>query len=133
MAYRKGTEAKRCNIPYHQCWLTKGQQISDSTPIAFHYTRNFRPNQSLIVEDDLIACDLDEAPDSYKSEGLINVCSLTTDLAAVPKSLFTQLTTTKGIVFENLDFTLEMSVGNELKFELKVDGVSYGSVETKFH
>ena len=101
--------------------------------MSFHYTRNFRPGQSLIVEDDLIACDADTAPDSMK-KGLINVCTLTTDLNAVPKSLFTRLTTSKGIEFDNLDFTLDMTIDSaSLIFELKVDGVPYGKVVAKFH
>jgi len=86
-----------------------------------------------VVEDDLIACDADVAPDAYK-KGLINVCTLTTDLNAVPKTLFTRLTTTKGIEFDNLDFTLDMTIDSaSLIFELKVDGVRYGHVTAKFH
>jgi hypothetical protein len=111
----------------------QGAQVSESQPISFHYTRNFRPGQSLIVEDDLIACDADVAPDSYR-KGLINVCTLTTDLNRVPKSLFTRLTTTKGVEFDNLDFTLDMRIDSAgLVFELKVDGVRYGVVSAKFH
>ncbi|KAH7398970.1 hypothetical protein DE146DRAFT_678065 [Phaeosphaeria sp. MPI-PUGE-AT-0046c] len=116
-----------------QWHIAKGAQVSESTPISFHYTRNFRPGQSLIVEDDLIACDAESAPESFR-KGLINVCTLTTDLNTVPKSLFTRLTTTKGVEFYNLDFTLDMRIASAgLVFELKVDGVRYGSVEAKFH
>jgi hypothetical protein len=123
--------------PYETCPLLtskhQGAQVSESTPISFHYTRNFRPGQSLVVEDDLIACDAEGAPDSFR-KGLINVCTLTTDLNSVPKSLFTRLTTTKGVEFDNLDFTLDMRIASAgLVFELKVDGVRYGSVEAKFH
>jgi hypothetical protein len=111
----------------------QGAQVSEASPISFHYTRNFRPGQSLVVEDDLIACDADVAPDSFR-KGLINVCTLTTDLNTVPKSLFTRLTTTKGVEFDNLDFTLDMRIESAgLMFELKVDGVRYGGVSAKFH
>ncbi|KAF3046083.1 hypothetical protein E8E12_010928 [Didymella heteroderae] len=117
--------------PLWERWM--GAQVSESQPISFHYTRNFRPGQSLIVEDDLIACDMDVAPDSFR-KGLINVCTLTTDLNNVPKSLFTRLTTTKGVEFDNLDFTLDMRIESAgLVFELKVDGVRYGGVQAKFH
>lgn len=113
--------------------FTQGAQVSESTPISFHYTRNFRPGQSLVVEDDLIASDADTAPDSFR-KGLINVCTLTTDLNTVPKSLFTRLTTTKGVEFDNLDFTLDMRIESAgLVFELMVDGVRYGGVSAKFH
>ncbi|KAI9888220.1 MAG: hypothetical protein M1814_000956 [Vezdaea aestivalis] len=116
-----------------QWHIAKGEQVSERKAVSFHYTRNFRPGQSLVVEDDLIACDADTAPDAYK-KGLINVCTLTTDLNAVPKGLFTRLTTTKGIEFDNLDFTLDMTIDSaSLIFELKVDGVRYGKVIAKFH
>ncbi|EKG11037.1 Heat shock protein Hsp70 [Macrophomina phaseolina MS6] len=116
-----------------QWHIKKGDQISDAHPISFHYTRNFRPNQSLVVEDDLIACDWDEAPGSLQ-KGLTTVCTLTTDLGKVPKSLFTRLTTSKGVEFDNLDFSLDMRVESAgLVFELCVDGVGYGRVEAKFH
>jgi len=86
------------------------------------------------VSDDLIASDSDGDPPSASTKDLINVCTLTTDLAAVPKSLFTRLTTTRGVEFDNLDFTLEMSVESAgLAFELKVDGYRYGRVEADFH
>jgi hypothetical protein len=118
-----------------QWHIGKGEQISEQTPISFHYTRNFRPNQSLVVEDELIACDDDEAPDAHEpGSGLISVCTLTTDLSAVPRGLFTRLTTTKGVEFDNLDFTLDMRIESAgLVFELKVDGVRYGQVQAKFN
>ncbi|KAI0011688.1 actin-like ATPase domain-containing protein [Xylariaceae sp. FL0662B] len=116
-----------------QWHIAKGEAISPLSPIAFHYTRNFRPGQLLIVTDDLIACRADEAPAAYNHD-LIHVCTLTTDLNAVPRSLFTRLTTTRGVEFDNLDFTLEMIVDSAgLGFELKVDGVRYGRVEAEFH
>ncbi|PKS06935.1 hypothetical protein jhhlp_005531 [Lomentospora prolificans] len=113
--------------------MAKGEAISPLQPIAFHYTRNFRPGQPLIVTDDLIACEADEPPTAYTKD-LVHVCTLTTDLSAVPRSLFTRLTTTRGVEFDNLDFTLEMTVDSAgLGFELKVDGVRYGRVEAEFH
>ncbi|KAI0162396.1 hypothetical protein BJ166DRAFT_266467 [Pestalotiopsis sp. NC0098] len=116
-----------------QWHIAKGEAISPLSPIAFHYTRNFRPGQSLVVTDDLIACEADEPPVAYGRE-LVHVCTLTTDLSAVPRSLFTRLTTTRGVEFDNLDFTLEMIVDSAgLGFELKVDGVRYGRVEAEFH
>jgi hypothetical protein len=115
-----------------QWHIAKGEAVSPLKPVAFHYTRNFRPGQSLVVTDDLIACESDEAPEAYTRE-LIHVCRLTTDLSAVPRHLFTRLTTTKGVEFDNLDFSLEMVVDSAgLGFELKVDGVRYGRVEAEF-
>ncbi|KAI1107360.1 actin-like ATPase domain-containing protein [Jackrogersella minutella] len=116
-----------------QWHIAKGEAISPRSPIAFHYTRNFRPGQSLVVTDDLIACEADEPPAAYSRE-LVHVCTLTTDLSAVPRSLFMRLTTTRGVEFDNLDFTLEMIVDSAgLGFELKVEGVRYGRVDAEFH
>lgn len=85
------------------------------------------------MTDDLIGCDADTAPDSY-SKDLSKVCTLTTDLNTVPRTLFTRLTTSKGVEFDNLDFTLDMRIESAgLVFELKVDGVRYGAVSAKFH
>ncbi|KXT17946.1 hypothetical protein AC579_5945 [Pseudocercospora musae] len=118
-----------------QWHIAKGTPTSADQPISFHYTRNFRPGQSLVVEDDLIACEDDEAPDACGGmQSLINVCTLTTDLNAVPKGLFTRLTTTKGVEFDNLDFELHMKIESaSLVFELRVDGVKYGAVQAEFH
>lgn len=68
------------------------------------------------------------------TKDLTNVCTLTTDLNTVPKSLFTRLTTSKGIEFDNLDFELHMKIESaQLVFELRVDGIKYGSVHADFH
>ncbi|KAI7591483.1 hypothetical protein KC343_g18153 [Hortaea werneckii] len=116
-----------------QWHIAKGTPISADQPVSFHYTRNFRPGQSLVVEDDLVGCELDDAPDAFGKD-LITVCTLTTDLSAVPKSLFTRLTTTKGIEFDNLDFELHMKIESaNLVFELRVDGVKYGTVKADFN
>ncbi|WPH04010.1 Hypothetical protein R9X50_00689400 [Acrodontium crateriforme] len=116
-----------------QWHIAKGASISADQPISFHYTRNFRPGQSLVVDDELIGCDSDAAPDAL-DKSLIKVCTLTTDLNAVPRSLFTRLTTTKGFEFDNLDFELHMKIESaNLVFELRVDGVKYGSVQADFH
>ncbi|EMC96848.1 hypothetical protein BAUCODRAFT_70194 [Baudoinia panamericana UAMH 10762] len=116
-----------------QWHIAKGTPISADQPISFHYTRNFRPGQSLIVEDDLIGCETETAPDAF-GKALVKVCTLTTDLNSVPRSLFTRLTTTKGIEFDNLDFELHMKIESaNLVFELRVDGVKYGSVQADFH
>lgn len=111
----------------------QGTAISPDTPISFHYTRNFRPSQSLVVEDELIACGSDLAPSS-RTKTLSTVCTLRTDLAAVPESLFTKLKTSKGQEFLNLDFELVMRIlSADLVFELRVGGVGYGVVQAEFH
>ncbi|KAK4552817.1 hypothetical protein LTR86_010151 [Recurvomyces mirabilis] len=116
-----------------QWHIAKGTPISADQPVSFHYTRNFRPGQSLVIEDELIAFEGDTAPDAFGKD-LFKVCTLTTDINSVPKSLFTRLTTTKGLEFDNLDFELHMKIESaNLVFELRVDGVQYGSVQADFN
>ncbi|KAF7532373.1 hypothetical protein G7054_g8021 [Neopestalotiopsis clavispora] len=102
-----------------QWHIAKGEAISPLSPIAFHYTRNFRPGQSLIVTDDLIACEADEPPVAPECCAEEFVHSANNHAC---------------VEFDNLDFTLEMIVDSAgLGFELKVDGVRYGRVEAEFH
>ncbi|KAK6003767.1 hypothetical protein QM012_009538 [Aureobasidium pullulans] len=116
-----------------QWHISKNTAISPETPISFHYTRNFMPNQSLIVTDELIACGSDIAPPS-RTKTLSTVCTLRTDLNAVPQELFTRLKTSKGAEFLNLDFELVMRIQSaDLVFELRVGGVGYGVVQAEFH
>lgn len=80
-----------------------------------------------------MGCAADDAPDAM-DKSLIKVCTLTTDLNAVPKGLFTRLTTTKGIEFDNLDFELVMKIESaNLTFELRVDNQPYGLVKADFN
>ncbi|KAH0264336.1 actin-like ATPase domain-containing protein, partial [Aureobasidium melanogenum] len=116
-----------------QWHIAKNTAISPETPISFHYTRNFMPHQSLIVTDELIACGSDLAPSS-RTKTLSTVCTLRTDLGAVPQELFTRLKTSKGNEFLNLDFELVMRIQSaDLVFELRVGGVGYGVVQAEFH
>jgi len=107
--------------------------ISPDTPVIFHYTRNFRAGQSMVVEDEVIACDEEDAPPQFR-KSLSTVCTLRTDLSGVPKCLFEKLVTTKGVEFQNLDFELHMKIQSaNLVFELVIAGISYGCVEAEFH
>ncbi|KAL0635321.1 hypothetical protein Q9L58_005711 [Maublancomyces gigas] len=116
-----------------QWHIARGQPVSDCTPISFHYTRNFRPGQTLIVEDELMMCQSEIAPQNMSAD-VGSVCTLMTDLSAVPRSEFTKLTTSKGVEYLNLDFSLDFIVDSaSLMFELKVGGVAYGSVTATFH
>jgi hypothetical protein len=134
MAYRKGIfPLPLLPLSPLTSLLLQDTAISPATPISFHYTRNFRPSQSLIVEDELIACGSDIAPSSH-TKTLSTVCTLRTDLAAVPENLFTRLKTSKGVEFLNLDFELVMRIlSADLVFELRVGGVGYGVVQAEFH
>lgn len=69
-------------------------------------------------------CQSEIAPQNMSAD-VGSVCTLMTDLSAVPRSEFTRLTTSKGAEYLNLDFSLDFIVDSaSLMFELKVGGVS---------
>lgn len=69
-------------------------------------------------------CQSEIAPQNMSAD-VGSVCTLMTDLSAVPRSEFTKLTTSKGVEYLNLDFSLDFIVDSaSLMFELKVGGVS---------
>ncbi|RPB08315.1 actin-like ATPase domain-containing protein [Morchella conica CCBAS932] len=137
----KHPKAERYWSPLWERWMiddrmewhiNRGQSISENTPIRFHYTRNFE--SSLIVEEELMICESAIAPMTRKDQSVRPLCTLKTDLSTVPKKEFTRLETSDGRVFMNLDFALELRVDSaSLMFELKVKGISYGSVTATFH
>lgn len=70
-------------------------------------------------------CQSEVAPQNMSAD-VGSVCTLMTDLSAVPRSKFTKLTTSKGVEYLNLDFSLDFIVDSaSLMFELKVGGVSF--------
>lgn len=125
MAYSPLLGRRRLQYLTDNADIARGQPVSDCTPISFHYTRNFRPGQTLIVEDELMMCQSEVAPQNM-SGSVGSVCTLMTDLSAVPRSEFTKLTTSKGVEYLSLDFSLDFIVDSaSLMFELKVGGVSF--------
>lgn len=73
-------------------------------------------------------CQSEVAPQNMSAD-VGSVCTLMTDLSAVPRSEFTKLTTSKGVEYLNLDFSLDFIVDSaSLMFELKVGGVSFFSL-----
>lgn len=70
-------------------------------------------------------CQSEIAPQNMSAD-VGSVCTLMTDLSAVPRSEFTKLMTSKGVEYLNLDFSLDFIVDSaSLMFELKVGGVSF--------
>jgi hypothetical protein len=60
-------------------------------------------------------------------------CQLEADLHEIPRELFEKRTNSKGEEYWEIHFTLAMTPGSAcLLFELEFNGVSYGSVTTKY-
>ena len=64
---------------------------------------------------------------------MTKVCTLHTDLSRVPKRAFRSIRDERGVKVSQLSYSLEMRIDSaSMEFELKVDGVGYGSVAASF-
>ncbi|KAK4995018.1 hypothetical protein LTR66_005073 [Elasticomyces elasticus] len=116
-------------------FITKGQTVSSTDPICFWFSRVLQPGDSRIVVDDLITCDDDTAPDWYDAGGHAAkiLCTLETDLSTVPEHFWKEECGPSGQIFHRLDHQLGMQIeSGGLKFDLRVNGVTYGSVVAEF-
>ncbi|KAF8249243.1 actin-like ATPase domain-containing protein [Wilcoxina mikolae CBS 423.85] len=126
------------NLKWH---ITRNQVIgvSDSTSIEFYRLVSIPANPSerpyMMFTDELLACDLDNAPDfKWKNPNSIyRVSTLRSDLSSVPLNKFQKWTNSAGQRYYKVNYHLTMSrVSEVLKFELLFDGLSRGSVTAEF-
>ncbi|KAF8243917.1 hypothetical protein K440DRAFT_611241 [Wilcoxina mikolae CBS 423.85] len=88
----------------------------------------------LMFTDELLACDLDDAPDfKWKNPGSIyRICTLPSDLSGIPLRKFSKYTNSLGVQYYRIDFELQISrVDEVMKFELLFEGESRGEVSAK--
>jgi hypothetical protein len=117
-------------------FIEKGQTVSSTEPIVFNFYRNFASAASRTVVDDLIVCDKDRAPAYFrKSDGFPSkvLCSMVINLANVPGRLWESHRAVDGSLYQRLNYQLGMQIeSGSLKFDLRVDGVTYGNVTASF-
>ena len=117
-------------------FIRKGQAVSATEPAIFAFYRDIPTGGSKIVHDELIACDLDQAPTGFE-HGLRTsthvLCRLTSDLSKVPITYFKNQVTVDGKRFQRISYKLGMRVeSGGLRFDLRVGNVEYGSVKATF-
>ncbi|KAF8542987.1 hypothetical protein BDD12DRAFT_727596 [Trichophaea hybrida] len=124
-------------VDSHMEWYIQRDTLS--TSISFYRMvpvpvgRNARPN--LVFYNDLLAYNYDDPPDfSWRIPGAVyRVCTLRSDLSAVPCRKFPKVANSQGMLFYRVEFELRMTLVSEvLKFELLFDGRPYGEVTAKF-
>ncbi|CEL07319.1 hypothetical protein ASPCAL10479 [Aspergillus calidoustus] len=109
-------------------------KIAESEPIRMDFYRAVRVSKrpDLTFRQFLYFCNDDEAP-SMDNERVIKSCQLEADLHDIPRELFQKKTNSKGDEYWEIPFTLTMTPCSAcLLFELEFNGVSYGSVTTKY-
>lgn len=63
----------------------------------------------------------------------MHLCLVEADLRQIPQTLFERRKNSKGVEYFNIPFTLSITpTSASLIFELEFNGVSYGSVRSKY-
>ena len=118
-------------------YIEKGQTVSSTEPILMDFYRTFPSGVDKISTSSLIVCDDNVAPSyfpkSKKSTARV-LCSLVADLNDVPARYWkTKRSGHDGSTYQQIDYKLGMQLSSGgLKFDLKIDGVSYGNVTASF-
>ncbi|KAI9043281.1 Hsp70 family protein [Aspergillus affinis] len=78
-------------------------------------------------------CNSAKAP-KVEDDSLIKLCTLEADLTKIPRSLFVKRRNSKGVEYYDISYVLVMtSASAALIFELQFEGMSYGSVRSKYY
>ncbi|KAF9883002.1 hypothetical protein FE257_004342 [Aspergillus nanangensis] len=115
-------------------YITKSSKIYEDKPIkmGFYHTVQAIHAHELHFLEDLQFCNDENAPNAMNSK-VMRLCSLEADLSKVPRKLFEQKTNSQGVQYFKIPFKLVMTpTSASLLFELEFNGVSYGSVRTKY-
>ncbi|PYI00230.1 actin-like ATPase domain-containing protein [Aspergillus sclerotiicarbonarius CBS 121057] len=147
-----------CNAPYiegvhspnDKCWddlqerylatdqmewyIKKFSNLSENQPIRMSFSRGVRitDTDGLLFQQKLMFCNSDGAPDRRNNETL-QLCSLEADLRRIPRGLFKKRRNSQGVEYFKIHFELVLiPTSASLLFELEFNGVSYGSVRSKY-
>ncbi|KAL4919228.1 hypothetical protein BDW62DRAFT_209940 [Aspergillus aurantiobrunneus] len=115
-------------------YIKKSSKISENQPIQMTFYQNVEVGNSedLIFHTDLEFCNEEQAPD-VKNKKIMALCELEADLRQIPNELFERKTNSKGVEYFRIFFVLTMiPTSASLLFELEFNGVSYGSVRSRY-
>jgi len=123
-------------------WFVKKNEVVGNTTsisVSFHRTLEVTGNPderpSMIFSDDLVACDIDDAPDyKWKNPRVVKrICTVHSDLSTVRIEELRRETRANGKSYCQLKHELKLTILNEvLKFELVHQGVTKGTVTSRF-
>ncbi|KAJ5143425.1 uncharacterized protein N7515_002212 [Penicillium bovifimosum] len=114
-------------------FIRKGEPISESEPIKFDFYRVVATtNSSLVFTEHLLFCLQPTAP-GWIDSTVTTLCEVDADLSRVPRELFVKKTNSRGQHFYQIDYKLVLTPASaSLLFELYFNGVSYGSVKSRY-
>ncbi|KAJ5347015.1 actin-like ATPase domain-containing protein [Penicillium brevicompactum] len=115
-------------------YIKKSAKISERQPIKFNFYRAVRVDQAnnLVFTDDLFFCNDDREPD-FRCDRVLPLCTLESDLSKIPRQLFERKRNSKGIEYFKISYTLTVKPTSALLlFDLEFNGISYGSVSSRY-
>ncbi|KAL2824383.1 hypothetical protein BDW59DRAFT_180259 [Aspergillus cavernicola] len=115
-------------------YIKKSSKISENTPVRMAYFCKMQGNSpdDFIIRGRLYFCNDEEAP-NYKNKRTLRLCELEADLRQIPQELFQKKTNSQGVEYFKFPITLTMTpTSASLLFQLEFNGVSYGSVRSKY-
>ncbi|PYI07367.1 actin-like ATPase domain-containing protein [Aspergillus sclerotiicarbonarius CBS 121057] len=115
-----------------QWYLQKGQEVLENRPVRVPFHRVFTDNTRPVFYDQIDVCGDHEAPERL-NDNVFGVCTLKSDLRAIPTSLFVKKTNSKGKKYYTVNYDLVMTpLSGSIKFELEFNGASYGQIEATY-
>ncbi|KAI8935133.1 hypothetical protein NX059_007727 [Plenodomus lindquistii] len=115
-------------------WLLKtGQDLStrETSHAQFHLVKHFWPGVSRNAIIDLMASDVQNAPQGSQDKDVYKVATLNVDLNGLPQSAFAVRSGVHGLFYE-LSFSVEIAVQSSLEYSFLVNGTRYGSVTATY-
>ncbi|PWY75036.1 actin-like ATPase domain-containing protein [Aspergillus heteromorphus CBS 117.55] len=126
---------ERWYVPKVMAWyIKKGDEIAENKPIRLPFNRSLADidRSKLIFHDELLVCHKSESP-RRRDETVFEVCTLESDLSAVPTYLFEAKTNSRGTKYYRVNYVLIMTPRSaSITFELEFNGTSYGLIQSKY-
>lgn len=123
-------------------WYVKKNEVvghTVSVSFSFHRTLEVSENPderpSLLFSDDLVACDIDDAPDfKWQNPSAVQrICTVHSDLSAVQIEDLPKKRRANGKSYCKVKYQLKLTILNEvLRFELVHQGTTKGTATTRF-
>jgi len=118
-------------------YVAKGTPVSAQQAVSFPFYRSYSTSTvegggPLNYSVKLLATGRANPPDAYQSS-FLNVCTITTDLRAIPREHYEKCYTASGKCYYKIAYQLEMILNSaSLAFSIKVNGETYGFSATSY-
>jgi len=118
-------------------YVTKGTPVSAQRAVSLPFfacfsTSDVEGSGALAYSIELLATGRANPPDAYQSS-FLQVCTITTDLRAIPREHYEKCYAASGKCFYKINHCIEMILNSaSLAFGVKVNGETYGFTTTSY-